>query len=96
MTGHTDGLCSTCRHFSTCTYKKEVSPTVHFCEEYETGNSAAKAGRKRVFPADDPLKLIPGEKGRHKALGLCSDCVYRETCRFPRPESGVWHCEEYK
>ncbi|HQG30499.1 MAG TPA: hypothetical protein PLA83_01110 [Deltaproteobacteria bacterium] len=69
---------------------------MHFCEEYETGGSAAKAGRRRLRPADDPLKLFSGGKGKRKALGLCSNCVNREVCRFPRPESGVWHCEEYK
>ncbi|HQI02878.1 MAG TPA: hypothetical protein PLA18_16505 [Deltaproteobacteria bacterium] len=42
------------------------------------------------------MKLFSGGKGKRKALGLCSNCVNREVCRFPRPESGVWHCEEYK
>jgi hypothetical protein len=27
--------------------------------------------------------------------GLCADCIHRDCCDFPRPESGVWRCEEY-
>ncbi|MBX3393880.1 MAG: hypothetical protein KF841_00790 [Phycisphaerae bacterium] len=30
------------------------------------------------------------------AKGLCATCELRETCTFPRPESGVWRCEEYR
>jgi hypothetical protein len=29
-------------------------------------------------------------------MGLCSICEIREACRFPKPEGGVWHCEEYE
>jgi len=27
--------------------------------------------------------------------GLCMNCAHRHYCLLPRPESGVWHCEEY-
>jgi hypothetical protein len=27
--------------------------------------------------------------------GLCVNCANRHTCLFPKPEGGVWHCEEY-
>jgi hypothetical protein len=27
--------------------------------------------------------------------GLCVNCANRETCLVPKPEGGVWHCEEY-
>ncbi len=28
-------------------------------------------------------------------IGLCANCALFENCTLPRPESGVWHCEEY-
>jgi hypothetical protein len=28
--------------------------------------------------------------------GLCMNCDHRFECRLPRPEGGVWHCEEYR
>jgi len=29
-------------------------------------------------------------------LGLCVNCEDRETCIYPKPEGGVWRCEEYR
>lgn len=41
----------------------------------------------------------PGtERGARDAgdcKGLCVNCANRQTCLFPKPEGGVWHCEEY-
>lgn len=28
--------------------------------------------------------------------GLCANCKLRDVCNFPKPASGVWHCEEYE
>ncbi len=28
--------------------------------------------------------------------GLCVNCAERQTCSYPRPEGGVWHCAEYR
>ncbi len=30
------------------------------------------------------------------ARGLCSNCENSGSCNYPKPEGGVWHCEEYK
>lgn len=27
--------------------------------------------------------------------GLCFNCDNRDNCMLPKPEEGVWHCEEY-
>lgn len=27
--------------------------------------------------------------------GLCVNCAERQTCTYPRPPGGVWHCAEY-
>ena len=31
-----------------------------------------------------------------RAIGLCANCALDDTCVRPRPESGVWHCEDYR
>lgn len=36
------------------------------------------------------------EKDTRLFKGLCMNCAHRDTCLLPRPESGVWHCEEYE
>ncbi len=28
--------------------------------------------------------------------GLCINCDLRFTCTLPKPETGVWYCEEYR
>ncbi len=29
-------------------------------------------------------------------LGLCKNCDDRVDCMYPKPESGIWHCEAYQ
>ena len=31
-----------------------------------------------------------------KYKGLCKNCKKRKTCKLPKPEGGVWRCEEYE
>lgn len=33
---------------------------------------------------------------REQPRGLCTDCLIRAECQFPKPASGVWRCEEYR
>ena len=30
-----------------------------------------------------------------QSRGLCATCLYRDSCDFPKPDGGVWQCEEY-
>lgn len=41
-----------------------------------------------------PVEELP-EAGAPRQLGLCTTCAHHQDCDFPRPESGVWRCEEY-
>ena len=92
------GLCSCCKTSQTCTFLKDQERPDLQCEEFD--------GLLR-----SPLKMVPRTKivpGRpHKASvvmnntagsfhGLCGLCEIHETCTFPKPEGGVWHCEEYQ
>jgi hypothetical protein len=92
-----EGLCSTCKYSSRCTLTKAPGQGIHFCEEYEAGDGS-HAGRKGRRCASAAKLMISDTKPRASGavLGLCGNCVHRITCRFPRPESGVWHCEEYQ
>jgi hypothetical protein len=51
-------------------------------------------------PTDPPASAEPRPSSNNgdrstKFLGLCSNCDNRETCTYPKPEGGVWRCEEY-
>ena len=48
-------------------------------------------------PTDSPAPTSAGDEdefARYK--GLCGNCEDRRSCTFPKPEGGVWHCEEYR
>ena len=90
------GLCATCRNASTCMYLKNSSKPILQCEEFEEFPSKPE---KKPMEASMSMSKNnpggnPGEKSKY--FGLCSNCKHRETCTFPKPQGGVWHCEEYE
>ena len=85
------GLCSTCKNASSCTFSRDPDIPVFYCEEFEIEKPAG--GRERLKETESYIKE---SKDSTKFIGLCSDCENRQTCVFPEPEGGVWHCEEYR
>ncbi len=91
------GLCMSCKGDPACTYVRDPNRPVLQCEEFEgygSSPSIRTLARRSLGPdhSADPSPL--GNPGR--VHGLCSICEERETCTFPKPEGGVWHCEEYR
>jgi len=81
-------LCVNCRHRLDCQYRKPNARPVIFCEEFEIEETPSRPSRKRA-----PEAAEAETTGSLK--GLCMNCAHRKTCRLPKPEGGVWHCEEY-
>lgn len=85
------GLCSTCNHSLSCTFRRSVASPVLFCEEFDCSSpSVPPAFHLTAVSAADPH-----ENSSTSLLGLCSNCEGRSTCTLPKDEGGVWHCEEY-
>ena len=92
------GLCSSCKTASSCTYLRDLKRPVLQCEEFEGYESRiVKTTVKNILLKTNP-KFGSGNEERdlRKYPGLCSICEDRETCTFPKPEGGVWRCEEYR
>jgi len=91
MTKNKKGICSTCLHFTKCALRPADCSTngIQFCEEYKTVCLAP------AVVTDDKSENMM-KKAPSGILGLCSDCNHYSYCSFPRPESGVWHCEDYQ
>lgn len=53
-----------------------------------SNNSSPMTGGKNSFQ-------VRG-KDSEKYKGLCKNCKKRKTCTLPKPEGGVWRCEEYE
>ena len=49
-----------------------------------------------VLLAHSRSKSRNDENDIGREMGLCSHCENREFCTYPKPEGGVWHCDEYK
>lgn len=88
------GLCSTCVNAPGCTFPRSPGKAVFHCEEFDGG---APLPTKTVRKAGPRQTASATNKDKHSArfIGLCSNCENRKTCVFPKPEGGVWHCEEY-
>ena len=85
-------LCATCRHADTCTYRGDGNRPVHFCEEFEAEVAESAPPVVSHEETVDQDTIADSEQ----YLGICSTCERRETCTFPKPEGGVWQCEEFE
>ncbi len=66
-----------------------AGPGVFSCEEF-----CAEAPAATSLPP--PPAAPPRAEEPISFKGLCANCENRATCTLLRPESGVWHCEEYR
>lgn len=83
------GLCSTCEHAKVCIYARESKEPIMQCEEFFAGE----------LPSDEfEFIRAPQSKTFYRAdlKGICVNCENRDNCTFPKPDGGIWHCEEYK
>lgn len=79
------GLCTTCRHATTCALPRRIETAKVHCEEFAVADSPSALRRPEVRP-----------EAAEVVIGLCPNCENRPSCTYARPESGVWHCEEYR
>jgi hypothetical protein len=83
------GLCATCVNASGCTFPRDPGRPILSCDEYELPDTLPARAFAPVIPAPDH------EDAENMELkGLCRQCAIRITCRYPKPEGGVWHCDE--
>lgn len=89
------GLCSTCKHASTCALPGDARKPLLYCDEFELEIKApSRAGPGGASRSTGPF--IAERKGPATLIGLCWDCENSPTCIFPVPEGGRWHCKEYR
>ena len=92
------GLCMTCNNAPDCVYRSQRGFDALYCEMYDcypvTTASSDEGGDTE--PIITSVKPPSKEMSQHSAKGLCSNCDNFEDCLLPKPEEGVWHCEEYR
>jgi len=92
------GLCSTCNNAMDCAYRARRGFDAMFCEMFDNYGPSPNGGKARQSAhlvqqapqrAAKPAELSAGK-------GLCATCENRDGCAYPRPEGGIWHCEEFR
>jgi len=87
------GLCVTCNNASTCSFRaSDAERLVWYCELFDCFVKVEEV----LEAAKAILDSKPLEKGYNKFEGLCMNCARCTTCTFPKPDGGIWHCEEYE
>ena len=92
------GLCALCSNRETCVFPRSQAVLLN-CDEldYPDGETCLRTPRakRKTIRAAAPERKADSASGPGDFLGLCSTCEIREKCVFPKPEGGVWHCEEF-
>ena len=83
-------ICLTCNHTESCGHRGTPGRPIYFCEHFEA--FAPVSTTVPTTKAPDP-SVNNQPKSQYK--GLCMNCEHREDCAVPKPEGGIWHCEEY-
>lgn len=93
--GERRGICSTCQGVETCTFPFQPGKNLLHCDEFEPWPPRSGSVAFRSGGLDRPTVDYRTTTDRPRPLGLCSNCENRVGCTFPRPDGGVWRCEEY-
>jgi hypothetical protein len=86
-------ICSTCNDGDFCVTKKTRKRPIWFCEEFDD-HTAIK--EQPMVEAQFQSQISTRESDSSRFKGLCINCESRHTCKFIKPNGGIWHCEEYK
>jgi hypothetical protein len=88
------GLCTSCQNAEECTFPRDPDRPVCQCEEF-AGYESLPGRVSLEGSRPSRTGFVQEEKNTGSWIGLCKNCGNRETCSFPKPEGGVWHCDEY-
>lgn len=91
-TGVTHGVCSACIYGDDCTFEAESGGVILQCEQFELAFPAEEVRQNRT----QSRTFTRNGRDSSQYAGICSNCENRETCSYPKPEGGVWRCEDYQ
>ncbi|MBU2652578.1 MAG: hypothetical protein KKA81_16760 [Bacteroidetes bacterium] len=93
------GLCETCLHTIRSVLRARRGADPLCCEVLDNCRAGSSDENDFACPAQigmDKPNEIDRALTAPRPIGLCANCAQYENCTLPRPESGVWHCEDYK
>lgn len=92
------GLCMTCNNAPDCVYRSQRGFDALCCEMYDCYPlpNVSSAEYEKTEPIITSVKPLSKLSNQHLCKGLCLNCDNFEDCLLPKPDEGVWHCEEYR
>ena len=87
-----ESLCTSCINDPYCIYPRDSTRPTMECEEFEGYVLPPAAPLSLSVPSSERRMVTEEDSGEFK--GLCATCENRKTCIYPKPEGGIWHCEE--
>ena len=88
------GVCLACKFDPDCIYEAAYSRVALECGQFEMAFLEPPTPTPSIH--ENQFRNIPRQgKESNGYRCLCSNCDNRETCIHPKPEGGVWRCEEY-
>ena len=94
---NTVNLCSICFHQKKCEVEGKTGGLVTKCDDFKLDLTAVR----KLNPFADVGTGNPDEgcsansEPAGRSMGLCLFCSKRKMCQLPRPEGGIWHCEDF-
>ncbi|MCL5037854.1 MAG: hypothetical protein M1269_12200 [Chloroflexi bacterium] len=91
------GLCSACMNNSGCTFPRNSKRPVLNCDEFaEASLPRMKLTGAGVLEAVNSIVRSIQIEESNTFAGLCRTCRLNGTCEYPKPEGGVWRCEDFE
>lgn len=90
------GICTTCNSLGSCSLRSNRRQKIVHCEEFDDRNESNEPPQSPVEGSEPEEDQLEQEPVNSRLRGLCVNCARASECTFPRPEGGVWHCEEYE
>jgi hypothetical protein len=56
--------------------------------------SSNRTSVSTITKMESKSRVEEKDSGQYK--GLCRNCKKQKTCLIPKPEGGIWHCEDYE
>jgi hypothetical protein len=90
------GLCLTCNNSPTCYYRAKRGPAL-LCEMFDNYVPFLERSGDRKASVSANWSVFSSGRGQIAAeTGLCLNCTHLAKCMHPRPDGGVWRCEDYE
>ena len=84
-------LCSNCDNGDACVDRTRPKRPIFFCEEFMVFGAAP------MSELDRAVQIVSKRtRNTNEHIGLCMNCDAAAACALPKPEGGIWHCEEYR